>query len=232
MTDQTLMTASPDDSTAASDGVGTTAAEATEETTQTQQDGDTAATEGEDKQTEGDKSKEGEDKADGDDDDDDSPEGAPEEYEDFTAPEGVELDADVLSDFKGLAKELNLPQAQAQKIVDVGVQLSQKWAEQSAAAVEAMQSEWLEQAKTDKEFGGEALNANLAIGKKALDTFGTDELRGLLEQSKLGDHPEIIRFFTRVGKAISEDSVVTPGGEPKSKPKGLAERIFDNPSQS
>jgi len=40
---------------------------------------------------------------------DDAPQGAPEAYEDFSVPEGVELDAELLGEFKNVAKELNLP---------------------------------------------------------------------------------------------------------------------------
>jgi hypothetical protein len=55
------------------------------------------------------------------------------------------------------------------------------------------------------------------VAKKALDAFGTAELRSLLNESGLGNHPEVIRFMFRAGKAISEDSMVTgTKGEAKS----------------
>jgi hypothetical protein len=55
------------------------------------------------------------------------------------------------------------------------------------------------------------------VAKKALDAFGTTELRSLLNESGLGNHPEVIRFMFRAGKAISEDSMVTgTKGEAKS----------------
>ncbi|MCV5473515.1 peptidase, partial [Escherichia coli] len=69
---------------------------------------------------EGDKSQEGE-KKEGDQPaekkEGDKPEGAPEKYE-FQAAEGVELDADALKDFEPVARELNLTNEQAQKLVD------------------------------------------------------------------------------------------------------------------
>jgi hypothetical protein len=78
--------------------------------------------------------------------------------------------------------------------------------------------------KGDKEFGGDKLSENLGVAKKALDAFGTAELRSLLNQSGLGDHPEVIRFMYRAGKAISEDRFV--GGAPavgKGAPKNFAD---------
>ena len=48
---------------------------------------------------------------------DKKPEGAPEKYE-FTAGEGVELDTEALKDFEPVARDLNLTNEQAQKLVD------------------------------------------------------------------------------------------------------------------
>jgi hypothetical protein len=57
------------------------------------------------------------------------------------------------------------------------------------------------------------------VAKKALDAFGTAELRSLLNESGLGNHPEVIRFMFRAGKAISEDSMVT-GNKGEARPAG------------
>ena len=85
-----------------------------------------------------------------------------------------------------------------------------------------LRSDWANQSKSDQEFGGESLDTNLEIAKQALNAFGTDALKSLLSESGLGNHPEIIRFMYRAGKAISEDSYVgnsegayARGGVPK-----------------
>lgn len=158
----------------------------------------------------------------------DEPQGAPEEYANFEVPEGVTLDQEVLGEFKALGKELNLPQAQAQKVADLGVQLAQKWAAAQTANVEALQAEWLETTKADKDFGGEKLAATLADGKKALDAYGTDALREVLNQTKLGNHPEVIRFFAKVGQTLNEDGHVSPSGQASERPKDVAKRLFPN----
>ena len=48
-----------------------------------------------------------------------------------------------------------------------------------------------------------------------LDAFATPEFRQLLEQTGMGNHPEVIRTFYRAGKAISEDGLVS-GSAPKA----------------
>lgn len=150
--------------------------------------------------------------------DKDEPQGAPEAYEDFTVPEGVELDTTVLGKFKDVAKELNLPQGAAQKVADLGVELAQSWVEKAQSDFAELTASWVEEAKADKEIGGDALPQNLAVAKKAVDTYGTPAFAALLEQYKLGDHPEMIRLLAKVGRTVSEDTPVGGGNaEPARK---------------
>lgn len=138
------------------------------------------------------------------------PEGAPEAYADFTLPEGLAADTPVMGEFAALAKEANLPQETAQKFVDLAGKMQTQTVEGVQAALEAQGEKWGEDAKADKEFGGDAFDANLAIAKTALDAFGSPELKNLLNQSKLGNHPEVLRAFVKIGKAISQDGFI-PG---------------------
>lgn len=143
----------------------------------------------------------------------DKPAGAPEAYE-FKAPEGAELNPETVSEFSALAKELNLPQAEAQKVLDFGMKVQQDTIAQVQArmteSVEAQGEAWGNESKADKEFGGDKFDENLAVAQKALDQFGSPELKTMLVQSKLGNHPEVLRAFVRIGQAISQDGFV-PG---------------------
>lgn len=143
----------------------------------------------------------------------------PESYE-FKMPDGVELDAAAAEEFSTIAKELKLDQASAQKVADLGAKMAQRQAEKHAELVQS----WVEQVKADKEFGGDKLTENLAVAKKALDTFGTPELRDVLNSTGLGNHPEVIRAFYKAGKAISEDRFVP--GTPKGAEIDAAKKMF------
>lgn len=136
------------------------------------------------------------------------PEGAPEKYE-FTAEEGKEFDPVVMEKFSEVAKELNLSQDNAQKLID---KIAPALAERQMAQLESAKEAWADSARSDKEYGGDKLTENLAVAQKAMNQFGSPELRTLLNESGLGNHPEIIRAFYRAGKAISEDSFVPNGG--------------------
>jgi hypothetical protein len=48
---------------------------------------------------------------------------------------------------------------------------------------------------------GGGFDANLGLARQALQRFGDDELRQLLNRSGLGDHPAVLRAFARAGRA-------------------------------
>lgn len=145
---------------------------------------------------------------------------APVEYAEFTAPEGTTLDVEAITELKALAAEKKLSQEDAQKLVDLGTKTMQRQNQALISQLEQVRAQWTEASHTDKEFGGDKLSANVAVAKQALDTFGTPELSKMLKESGLGNHPEIIRAFYRVGKAISEDKIARgttrPAGEDNS----------------
>ena len=157
---------------------------------------------------------------------DETGEGPPEDYE-FQAPEGMELDQQMLEQFKPLAKELGLSQEAAQKFVDMYAERMQGFQQERENAIAQQQQQWADQAKQDEEIGGEQFDQNVETARKAIDTFGSDDLKGFLDETGLGNHPEMIRFAARVGAKISEDTLI-PGGQGGGQSKSAADVLFDN----
>lgn len=153
--------------------------------------------------------------------------GAPETYTDFKLPEGValgELDVEV----KGLAKELGLSQENAQKVVDTAAKLTQQHVAQQTAVVADIHAQWIEAAKSDKEFGGEKLTENLAIAKAAMLATTTPELQVLLDKSGLGNNPEVIRHFLKIAPAFAPDKFVPGGKSPTGGDKPAEKVLYPN----
>lgn len=134
-------------------------------------------------------------------------EGAPEKYE-FTAGEGVELDTEALKDFEPVARDLNLTNEQAQKLVDAYPKILAGVQQRQAEAWQAQTEQWAADVKADKEIGGDKLTANLSAAQRALDLFGTPELKEYLNTTGLGNHPDLVKTFVKIGKAMSEDGMV------------------------
>lgn len=158
------------------------------------------------------------DPADGKDDKGATGDGAPEQYE-FQAAEGREFDPSVIEAFSEVARDLNLTQDAAQKVLD---KMAPVIASRQIEQISAVQAQWAEDTKADKELGGDKLGENLGIAKAALDKFGSDGLKTLLNDTGAGNNPEIIRLLFRVGLATREDTVVpgsagAPAGDAKSR---------------
>lgn len=154
---------------------------------------------------------------------------APETYADFTLPEGYEMDAGTLDAFKGLAKELNISQASAQKLIDMQTALSTKQAEAYQAAVVKQSQDWVAEIKNDPVLGGANFESSAANAVKVIQAFGDESLTNLLNESGLGNHPALFKFCHRISAAISEDKFVMPGTQSGGGRKTNEEVFYGKP---
>ncbi|WP_241723060.1 peptidase [Raoultella sp. HC6] len=132
---------------------------------------------------------------------------APEKYK-LTAPEGTELDSKAVELFEPVARELDLTNEQAQKLAGLWPQLQEQMQQRQAESWGAQVEQWAADTKADKEIGGDKLTASVGHAQKALDTFASKEFREFLDTTGMGNHPEMVRAFAKVGKLMSEDSFV------------------------
>jgi len=157
------------------------------------------------------------------------PEGAPESYN-FELPEGYELNQEVADEFTAYAKELNLPQDKAQAAVGMGVKLVESFQAKQAEAFAAQQATWRDAVTNDKEIGGPALAENLSYAAKVLDTYAPD-LRAVLDETGMGNHPALVKAFVKIGKAISEDRLVGGAQQTPGAAQDPAAKLFPNMNQ-
>jgi len=174
---------------------------------------------------------------------------APESYEKFDLPEGVEMTDEQFTEVSEFSKSLNLTQEQAQQAVNYHNEVIgrvvgevQAQAEQERADT---QTQWENEVKVDKEIGGADMREKLGTALKSLNAFSDNAVdaagkavldkNGLpvtkiaqaLQESGFGSHPEMVRVFYRVGKLISEDSYLS-GKAPTGAPKTQAETMYPN----
>lgn len=136
--------------------------------------------------------------------------GAPEEYAEFTVPDGLSIAPETLSEMTEKFKALNLSQEAAQEMVNMQIQAYQRHQGLQETAFQNLVKQWSEQAKSDPEIGGEAFTANVQSARSALKQFGTPGLNELLVQYGIGNHPEVIRVFSKVGNLLKEDQPGNP----------------------
>ena len=161
-------------------------------------------------------------------------EGVPEAYT-FEPPEGLNIDEDTkgrIDAFAETAREMGLSQKQYQSLIEFDINRTQQL---NAEAIEGWTQRvdgWREQAKADKEIGGERLAAAQATAQQALKQFGDADLRALLKSPSpenpnglaIGNHPAVLRFLNRVGKAIADPTLLQGDAPPETE--GTLQRMY------
>ncbi len=150
--------------------------------------------------------------------------GAPETYDDFVVPDGMEINSETLEETVSIFKEANLTQEIAQNLIELHSNQVKKEAEAQIESWKTTMNEWKELSKNDKEFGGNAFNESLVTAKEAVKAFGNEKFSEMLETSGLANHPEMIRFLYTIGKLTKEHNILH--GEAKGDMKPSPEELM------
>ena len=159
--------------------------------------------------------------------------GAPESYDysKIELPENMELDTDLVNKFNPLAKELNLSNQAAGKLMSLAVELIGKqgknFTEAQSQLKVAERNSYIELLNNDKElnsYSNEQYDQYLSIAKLGVDKVATAGFKQILKDKGLANHPEFIKTFHEIGKLCKDDSVggnYTPAGAKESAAKIL-----------
>lgn len=163
--------------------------------------------------------------------DEKKPEGAPEDYESFTIPEGLgsdRLNPAFENAYKQVAKEFNWTQTQAQSFLDKMIPVI---AERNAANEKEIVAGWVKSVKEDKEVGGGRFKEAMANVARIRDRFAKNEdgqfdsdIADLIN-SPFGNHPGLIKLLSRAGAAMGEAGF--PTGAP-SAPEPTATDFYNS----
>lgn len=149
-------------------------------------------------------------------------EGVPEAYDDFTLPEGFQLDGERKEATLALFRDLGLSQAKAQSAIDHFIKtVGDDQAMQAAAAEAAVQQqrdEWAKQAKTEL---GANYDSELKFATTAVEAMQSPALKEAFNAHGWGNHPELIKAFAFFGKMMRDSSVdgIGSSGAAGEKPK-------------
>ncbi len=141
-------------------------------------------------------------------------------------PEGVEVDAELLDAISPRFKELGLTRAQAQALADDFVKVQQQRAETQTTKWAETVNGWAEQARNDKDIGGDKFNTSVSDAQRAIAKLGTPALKEYLEASGGGNHPEVIRVLAKAGALLKEDNPPNGDGKGQGKPAEVAHLLF------
>lgn len=150
----------------------------------------------------------------------------PDKY-DLKLPDGTALTQADVDEISSYAKEKKLTNEQAQELLEREHKIVNKFSENQKVQFEAKRDEWYKAAEGDKEIGGTQFKESAENAKRALERFGSDSLKQFLRETPWGNHPELIRTFARIGKAMSNDKFVQPGAQAAPQNKRAADILYD-----
>lgn len=143
-------------------------------------------------------------------------------YEPFKLPEGLKLDDERLKPFTEILGERQVPQEQAQKLLDLHLaemgRMYNDAAEYQRKQFNTLNDGWKNDLRADTDIGGNRLNTSLAMAKAVVEEFGgtkeqQTEFFKLISENEgngMGNNKALVRLLHNIGVAMNvfEDKIV------------------------
>ena len=147
-------------------------------------------------------------------------------------PENSLLKPEHVEKITSYAKEKGLTQEQAQTILERESNAVAEFDTAQKSQISQIKEGWVTEAKADKEIGGEAFSMNLELAKRVVDTHFTPAFKKALDETGLGNNPELIRGLVRIGKAMHPREFVSGAPASATSQKKSMEDVFYSESTS
>jgi hypothetical protein len=148
----------------------------------------------------------------------------PEKYDLKLAKDTI-LDQSDMERIATEAKELGLTNEEAQDLLDLESSAQARYQDKQTNEVKGIREGWVKTAEEDKEIGGDVFKESVALSARVIEKFGTDDFKKALDETGFGNHPEVIRIFTRIGKLMGNDQLVMSKGQSPGE-KSLEETFY------
>lgn len=138
----------------------------------------------------------------------------PDKY-DLKAPDKSLIKQADIDAVNAFAKKNKLTQAEAQIALEERGQTLSSFFERQKAEVAAEAEKWVDEVKTDKEFGGTNFNENAELVKRYVAKFADEKFKNDLKETQFGNHPGFFKMLARAAKAsgMAEDKTVHAGAQ-------------------
>ncbi|MCC7304755.1 MAG: hypothetical protein IT558_00690 [Alphaproteobacteria bacterium] len=168
------------------------------------------------------KDEKADDKKEGEEQDEKQEEKQPVDLTDMALPEGFKADPELIKELEGFVNEHGLTKEAAEKLAPLGAKVAERAVAQINEGYAEVRNGWREAVANDPVIGNKQA---MAIANKGLEAYGSPELRKLADETGLGDHPEFIRAFHKIGLTVKED-VIERGGSGDLKSSDAAEVMY------
>ena len=153
-------------------------------------------------------------------------------FDEASIPEGMERNADMEKHFRKSMHDAGLSQKQAEQMYKSYNEFSGQFSQKESESMEQREKQW--DTEIRQEFGL-AYSDQIEAAKATVDEFGSEGLKQYLNESRLGNHPEMIKFAAKIGSQLLEKgsqgragrqgtSVLTP-----DQAKSEIAQLYSNP---
>lgn len=150
---------------------------------------------------------------------------APVEYK-LDIPKESLLSVEQVEGLKAYAKEKALTPVQAQELLVRESTAVDAFHKNQQTVLETKRVEWAKAAEQDSEIGGAKFAENVANAQRVLAKYGSDALKSELDRTGFGNHPELLRVFSRLGRDMANDKFIKAGVSTPKVEKSLEEIFY------
>lgn len=151
--------------------------------------------------------------------------------EDLKLSEDSVIDDKKLDEILAYSKERGLSKEEAQKLLDMVDSPAREYAKKVQEDFEAKKATWREEIKSDKEIGGDNFGKSVELAKRVIERFADESFKEQLDETGLGDHPGLVRIFSRIGSKMGEDTLVRSTKEVSPSPKTFEDVFYGENKQ-
>lgn len=121
--------------------------------------------------------------------------------------------------------------ARVQKLVDLQTEVATAASERASQLWDQTQELWTKELTNDPVVGGAKLEESKVQVGKLLDTYGSPELRQILDLTGAGNNVHLMKFLVRVAQVANERVAPPPNPATPAGPRpDAAQLIYNNPT--
>lgn len=128
-------------------------------------------------------------------------------YDDFTLPEGMDMNKPLLEAVLPKLEGLGATQEQAQEFIDATASVVQQQDIENIRQLEAQRVAYGKEIAEHEVLGKDNFKPNQEHMHRALNQHGSEELREVLKATGIDQHPAIFGLLVSVGKNLAEDTL-------------------------
>jgi hypothetical protein len=120
-------------------------------------------------------------------------------------PQGLEqsqIDMKLMNDWRGELFKLGVPKAAGEALIGRFLAEQQQQANDIVEAQKLQAGKWINDLRQEL---GASFDEKANMARHAVNTLGNPELVKVLEETGLGNHPTVVKFFAALGQKMSDD---------------------------